>query len=217
VDDLISRKFGRLTVLDSAGTHISPCGTKRKMWKCVCECGNEVLVNTSNLLNGTTKSCGCWKTDKINTYNSKHNGSNDRLYAIWRSMKRRCSNQKDSHYRSYGGRGITVCEEWANSYSAFKKWAYENGYDESAETGNCTIDRIDNNSGYSPDNCRFVDRIVQANNTSTNRFVEFQGHKMTIAEFARYMNIDRNHARYYVDKFDREVGNVQSNFKRSGD
>lgn len=207
MDDLISWKFGRLTVLEFAGTRTSPGGTKRKMWKCICECGNEAVVNTSNLLNGTTKSCGCWKTDKINTYNSKHNGSNDRLYAIWRSMKHRCSNPNDSHYQSYGGRGITVCEEWANNYGVFKKWAYENGYDESAETGNCTIDRIDNNGEYSPDNCRFVGRIEQANNTSTNRFVEFQGYKLTIAEFARAMNISPNHARYYVEKFDKEAEN----------
>ena len=172
-----------------------------------------MVVRASNLLNGTTKSCGCWKTEKINTYNSKHNGSNDRLYEIWKAMKRRCSNPNDSHYHSYGGRGITVCKEWVNNYSAFKEWAYNNGYDKLAKTGNCTIDRIDNDSGYSPDNCRFVDRIVQANNTSTNRFVDFQGHRLTIAEFARLMNIDKNYAWYYVDKFDREVANGQFNFK----
>lgn len=206
MSDLIDRHFGRLTVIDYAGVHVSPGGTKRKMWKCKCECGNVTTVNTSNLLNGSTKSCGCWKYQKMKENNTIHNGSHDRLYGIWKGMKRRCNSCKDSHYESYGGKGIKVCDEW-NDYANFKKWAYANGYDDSAEYGDCTIDRIDNNGDYSPSNCRWVNRTIQANNTSRNRYVEFQGRRLTIAEFARAMNIDKNHAWYYVDKFDREVAN----------
>lgn len=216
MDDLAGRQFGRLTVIEFAGTHTAPCGTKRKMWRCKCECGKESIVNTSNLLNGTTKSCGCWKYEKIKQHNTIHGGSRDRLYRIWKSMKHRCNNQNDSRYEAYGGKGISVCDEWSD-YECFKVWAYSNGYNEDAEYGECTIDRIDNNDDYKPSNCRFVNRIVQANNTSRNHFVEMNGHKMTIAEFARVMNISKNHARYYIDKFEREVVNGQSYFASGSD
>lgn len=206
MDDLISRRFEYLTVIEPAGVHITPCGTKRRMWKCRCICGNETIVSENNLKNGTTKSCGCWKTSRLNQFNTRHGKYNERLYKIWRSMKRRCNSPKDSHYENYGGKGVSVCDEW-KEYDVFRKWAYSNGYDETAETGDCMIDRIDNNGSYSPENCRWVNRIVQANNTSRNRYVEFEGKRLTIAEFARAMNIDRNHAWYYVDKFDREVAN----------
>lgn len=206
MSDLINRQFGRLLVIESAGTHTSPCGTKRRMWLCRCVCGNEVIVNTSSLLNGSTKSCGCWKYSKVKERNTKHGGANDRLYGIWKNMKRRCNNQRDSHFKTYGGKGIKVCAEW-NDYEAFKTWAYANGYDENAEYGKCTLDRVDNDGNYEPSNCRFVDKIVQANNTSQNHFVELNGHKMTIANFARVMNISKNHAWYYVNKFERECIN----------
>lgn len=205
--DLIDRQFGRLTVIEYVGLHTTPCGTRRRMWKCRCECGKETIVSENNLKNGSTKSCGCWKQQRIKDYNTVHGGTSDRLYGIWKNMKRRCNSPKDSHYETYGGKGIKVCEEWANSYEAFKKWAYENGYDEDAKTGDCSIDRIDNNGDYEPSNCRWVNRITQANNTSRNRYVEFQGKRLTIAEFAKTMNISKNKAWYYVDKFDREVAN----------
>jgi len=206
MSDLISRQFGRLTVVGFEGIHTTPCGTKRKMWRCKCECGNESIVAENNLKNGSTKSCGCWKYGKIKEHNTLHGGVHDRLYGIWKSMKRRCYSNKDSHYASYGGKGIQVCDEWKD-YANFKEWAYKNGYDETAEYGECTLDRINNDGNYEPSNCRWVSRIVQANNTSRNRYVEFQGKRLTIAEFARAMNIDSNHARYYIDKFDREVVN----------
>ena len=204
--DLVDRQFGRLTVVEFVGIHTTPCGTKRRMWKCKCECGKAKIVSESNLKNGSTKSCGCWKYQKIKEKCTTHGGTHDRLYGIWKNMKYRCNNSNDSHYMSYGGKGINVCPEW-NEYANFKKWAYANGYDESAPYGDCTLDRIDNNGDYSPTNCRWTNRITQANNTSRNRYVEFEGKRLTIAEFARAMNIDKNHAWYYVNKFDREVAN----------
>lgn len=204
--DLIDMKFGRLTVIDYAGTHITPCGTRKKLWKCVCDCGKEKTVCESNLKNGSTKSCGCLKTERIVKHNTKHSGSKDRLYGIWKNMKRRCHSPKDSHYKTYGEKGVRVCDEW-NCYEVFKEWAYANGYKENADYGECTIDRINNDGDYEPSNCRFVNRIAQANNTSRNRFVEFEGKRLTIAEFARAMNIDKNHAWYYIDKFERGLTN----------
>lgn len=203
---LIDREFGRLTVIEYVGLHTTPCGTRRRMWKCRCECGKETVVSENNLKNGSTKSCGCWKQQRIKDYNTVHGGASDRLYGIWKNMKRRCNNENDSHFAYYGGKGIKVCDEW-NDYSNFRAWALSNGYDENADFGECTIDRIDNDGNYSPANCKWSNRTEQANNTSRNRYVEFQGKRLTIAEFARTMNISKNKAWYYVDKFDREVTN----------
>lgn len=214
MSDFISRQFGRLTVIGFDGIHTTPCGTRKKMWQCKCECGKETVVAENNLKNGTTKSCGCWKRDKLNEHNTVHGGSNDRLYGIWKNTKRRCNSPNDKHYDTYGGRGIKVCEEWNNNYQSFKEWSYANGYDDSAEFQECTLDRIDNNGDYEPSNCRWVDRITQANNTSKNHYVELNGIKMTIAEFARTMNISKNHAWYYIDKFEREVMVDNSLIKR---
>lgn len=207
--DLTGKKFGRLLVIEHAGVHTTPCGTKRQLWKCVCDCGAEKIVQGNALLQGHTKSCGCWKYEKIKEHNTTHGGVHDRLYGIWKNMKYRCNNPNDKRYATYGGKGIRVCKEWSDSYQAFKEWAYANGYDDSAEFQKCTLDRIDNNSDYEPSNCRWVDKFTQANNTSNNHHVELNGIKMTIAEFARTMNISKNHARYYIDKFEREVMNEQ--------
>ncbi len=215
-EDLTGKKYEKLTVLAYHGLHLTPGGTVRHLWKCRCDCGAIKIVQGVNLKNGSTKSCGCWKLSKVVEHNTKHGGVHDRLYGIWKSMKRRCNSPKDSHYELYGGRGIKVCDEW-NNYENFKEWAYSNGYDETAKFGNCTIDRIDNNGDYSPENCRWVDRITQANNTSRNRYVEFEGQRLTIAEFARVMNIDKNHAWYYVNKFDKEIENGTINLASGGD
>lgn len=214
--DLTGNRYGRLTVLGYRGVHVTPCGTARRLWECRCECGAIKTVQEINLKNGSTKSCGCWKYSQIKKHNTKHGGVHDRLYGIWKSMRHRCNNPKDSHYSAYGGKGIRVCEEW-DDYKHFKEWAYEHGYDENAEFGECTIDRIDNNGNYEPSNCRFVDRLTQANNTSQNHFVVLNGRKMTIAEFARAMNIDKNHAWYYINKFEREVMDGQFDFASGGD
>lgn len=213
LNDMISRKFGMLTVIEFAGYHTTPCGTKRRLWKCRCDCGAEKIVQEPNLKNGTTKSCGCWKYRKIKEHNTKHGGSKDRLYGIWKNMKRRCNDSRDSHYATYGGKGIKVCDEWASDYSSFKQWAYENGYDENAITGDCSIDRIDNDGDYEPSNCRWTNRIQQANNTSKNRYVTLNGKRLTIAEFARIMNISQFKARYRLELF--EKGGADERFDRA--
>lgn len=215
--DLIGKRFNRLTVIDRDGTYVAPCGSKRAMWKCLCDCGKIVIASTINLTSGNTKSCGCLKAERIIKFNTTHGGSHDRLYGIWKSIKRRCNSPKDSHYAEYGGKGVSVCKEWSDNYDSFKKWAYENGYNPTAEYGECTIDRIDNNGNYEPTNCRWTNNVVQANNTSRNHHVELNGIKMTIAEFARTMNIDKNHAWYYINKFEKEVSDGQFYIKAGCD
>lgn len=165
--DMIGKRYGKIEVIAFAGTHIPPSGGKERMWKCLCDCGKEFVASGRNLRKNRYVSCGCEKARKLTKNNLTHGGSvhgkEDRLYGIWKSMRKRCTNPKDSHYHRYGGRGISVCKEWDN-YEAFKKWALANGYDPIAPKGQCTIDRINNNGNYEPSNCRWVDMKVQATN-----------------------------------------------------
>lgn len=118
-----------------------------------------------------------------------HGGSKDRLYGVWRKMKARCYDESQKGYENYGGRGITVCAEWIHDYTEFKKWAMSNGYDEKAERGEYTLDRIDVNKGYAPDNCRFINMKEQANNRNNNTIIEFDGKKQTISQWADELGI----------------------------
>lgn len=159
--DLLGMRFGNLTVLRRSGVQKSPCGTKRALWLCKCDCGNETTVSRNNLIQGMVVSCGCHKTKLLNAHNTVHGGIHDRLYEVWRGMKQRCNNPNDKRYKYYGGTGIKVCEEWENNYPKFKEWAYRNGYNDKAEYSKCTIDRIDPYGNYEPSNCRWVDMAVQ--------------------------------------------------------
>lgn len=162
--DWTGKKFGRLTVLERADDYISPSNRHLVRWKCRCDCGNIAEVAACDLSTGHTLSCGCLKNETSRIVNTKHGGRKDRLYGVFANMKDRCYNQNTPTYKYYGGRGIKICDEWVSDYAAFKEWAYANGYDENAPFGQCTIDRIDVNGDYQPDNCRWVDMKTQSNN-----------------------------------------------------
>jgi len=195
-NDLIGRRFGRLVVVG-----IDDRGVKRTYYFCQCDCGNTKSVRSDGLLSGAVQSCGCMKReqDRTNlTANHKHKMSHTRPYEIWQCMKKRCYNPHDARYDRYGGRGITVCDEWRNDFKAFYKWALENGY-----ADNLTIDRIDNDKGYSPDNCRWADAETQCRNRASNINITIGNATKTLTEWCEIFELDYAtiHARYKHDKF----------------
>lgn len=169
--DLVGQRFGRLTVVSQAASdrfhHIR--------WNCLCDCGKIKVVLSNSLRYGKTKSCGCIQREKVAQRNSTHNSSKTYLYNVWCAMKSRCYNSNDTHYKYYGARGISVCEEWKDDFVAFQKWAYENGYfeDKTAKGKNIlTIDRIDTNGNYKPSNCRWITTAEQNRNKRNSKHRE---------------------------------------------
>ncbi|MDD4564847.1 MAG: hypothetical protein PHE79_05150 [Eubacteriales bacterium] len=180
--DLTGKRFGALTVIARAGI------SKRRnaTWLCKCDCGNTIEVNSSYLVRGATKSCGCYRRktsrERAIAQFTKHGESDSRLYSILKDMKRRCYNENCESYPNYGGRGITIYEGWLgeDGFENFSTWAKANGYDE-----HLTIDRINNDGDYVPQNCRWATYTVQANNTRKNVYVSLCGRSLTLAEYAR--------------------------------
>lgn len=177
--NLIGKKFNKLIVVDKA-----PKQSGKTIWKCVCDCGNTTYVMTSNLTCNRTKSCGCLKDEKLVQRSTKHNQRHTNLYEVWKSIKQRCFNVNNKSYKNYGARGITLCEDWKTNFKSFYKWSIDNGYQKGL-----TIDRIDNNGNYCPENCRWVDRQVQCNNTRCNKIIIFNGESKTLADWCRILNI----------------------------
>lgn len=183
VNDLTGKRFGMLTVLG-----IDDRGTRKTYWMCQCDCGNVKSVRSDSLQNGAIKSCGCLKKkqDAMNlTSNHSHKMSGTRLFGEWQGMKGRCFNKNNARFARYGGRGITVCDEWRDDFSAFARWAAENGYDDKL-----TLDRIDNDKSYSPENCRWADARTQSRNRSTNVSVTIGNSTRTLTEWCEIFHLD---------------------------
>lgn len=178
--DLTGRRFGKLTVLAKSPERRGRSFT----WVCQCDCGRITHpIMTNKLLHGRTSSCGCLRGDFARSM-ATHGLSRTRLYRIWRNMKSRCTNPNVQNFKRYGGRGITVCDEWANSFEAFRDWAMSHGY-----TDDLSIDRIDNDGNYCPENCRWVDESIQANNKGNNLPVEINGESKTLGEWSKIAGI----------------------------
>ena len=160
--DLTGIEFERLKVTKRAEDYISKQGVHCVSWECVCRCGTIKNIRGSYLTSGHTKSCGCLSVEMTNNRNRTHGLRNHPLYRVWYSIKARCYNPKRERFKDWGGRGITMCEEWRNNFKAFYDWAMANGYKEGLQ-----IDREDNDGNYTPENCRFVTAKVNSNNRRT--------------------------------------------------
>lgn len=179
--DLTGKRFGDWEVL-----YEEPQEKYRRKWRCRCVCGKESSVWQDNLTRGLSTGCGCRaikaRADKTRTHGKRHT----RLYTVWCNMRRRCYYTADSSYKNYGGRGITVCDEWLghDGFQNFWNWAYASGYDENAPKGQCTLDRINVNGNYCPENCRWITMGQQARNKQNTVWVEFGGERVSLTDFS---------------------------------
>lgn len=184
VIDIVGQRFGNLTVVSFS--HIDK--NHKSHWNCQCDCGNSVVLQKSNFAQGNTVSCGCYRRKNTTRIKKTHGKSKTRLYNIYRGMRARCFNHNSEKYKLYGGRGITICNEWMgkDGFECFYAWAVKNGYSD-----NLSIDRIDNNGDYSPQNCRWATAKEQALNTRVNTKYYGYGLRLSGAEWASALGIHK--------------------------
>ena len=180
--DITGQKFNRLTAIKFS--HIKNCKT---YWLFRCDCGNEKYMREDGVTGGSAKSCGCLQKEVLSQLktNYKHGFVRTRVYRIWQAMRRRCYEPQFRDYKNYGGRGISVCQDWRESPEVFCKWALANGYSD-----NLSIDRIDVDGNYEPNNCRWADSKTQGRNTRTNKYFTINGETRCLIEWCEVYNIN---------------------------
>ena len=190
---LIGMKFGKLTVIKQLETK-----NGKRMWYCECECGGSTITSTYLLNSGHTKSCGCLAGRK-NGIAPKIKGT--AIYSRWQSMKKRCYDKNCVAYKNYGARGIKVCDEWKNDPLKFYEWAINSGF-----SADLTLDRIDVNGDYCPENCRWSTSKEQNRNKRNNHYINVDGKLVTIAEYAEQHNLNAGSLAYRLNesKFSQE-------------
>jgi len=176
--DLTGQKFSRLTAIERDTSNTK---TNSAAWRCLCDCGNTTTTASTYLRNGHTKSCGCLR--KLPPANKTHGRTKSVEFHAWNNMKARCYNPKYNQFHCYGGRGIIVCDRWLNSFQSFYS---DMGKRPSPKH---SIDRINNDGNYEPDNCKWSTPREQANNASYNRKLIFNGETLNVIEWARKLNI----------------------------
>lgn len=187
--DLTGQRFGKLVVLKEAPSQKRKDKKgRKKMWECICDCGNKTITLQELLVSGKTRSCGCYVVEhgKAQANPESVTRKYKRLYGIWRGMKNRCNLPNDQHHEIYYDRGIKVCDDWNNSFISFKDWALSHGYND-----NLSIDRIDNDKGYSPDNCRWATTKEQGRNKRKNIRYNVFGKQLTAIEVEEIYGINR--------------------------
>lgn len=185
--DLTGQRFGRLTVIGIS--HKTQSG--KYYWSCQCDCGTNCIISGNLLKSGQTQSCGCYRREVARARRQKYSDKNNRLYRIWGNMKKRCYCKSDPKYHNYGGRSICICDEWKNSFQNFQAWALSHGYQD-----DLSIDRIDVNGDYTPQNCRWTNNLIQCNNKTDNVLITYMGRTQTVAEWARETGIYINTIHY---------------------
>lgn len=184
--DLTNKKFGRLTAIS-----IDRSKTRRIYWNCICDCGNHCSIASLKLVSGETKSCGCLRKEVASTRHKKHGLTKTSLHYAWLNMKNRCDNPKYNEYHRYGGRGITYCEEW-KVFENFMKWSLANGFNEEKDKHGrnlLSLDRIDNNGNYCPENCKWSNRIEQGRNKYNNVNYEYKGKVYCLSALAEISEV----------------------------
>lgn len=185
VEDICGKRYGKLTVRSVDKDRTTK---KHTYWFCECDCGNVVSVRADCLKSGTTKSCKClWTAEE--SHHKKHGMSSTKLYHVFYAMLQRCENEKDKRYRDYGERGIRVCDEWKANPESFLKWAMENGYKEGL-----TIERVDNNKGYSPENCKWITIAERQKNKrprgNMDILLEYNGKRVNLMQLSTLVGMN---------------------------
>ena len=192
--NLIGQTFGRLTVIAEGKTRESNNKRKQYYWLCQCSCGSQPKeINQNSLLSGEIISCGCYHSEHNHEYGFKHGMSHTRIYTIWSGMIQRCCNPNAKNYPRYGGRGVTVCEEW-KEFKKFYEWSKISGYSD-----NLTIERLDNNGNYCPENCTWITKQKQMRNTRRNHYIKYNDEELTLTEWARKFDMNVETLRYQVN------------------
>jgi hypothetical protein len=199
--NLTGQRFNRLLVIEPTGKKINGNYT----WLCKCDCGETIEVAGSSLTTGATQSCGCLNWDNRN----KHGMTNTSLYMVWDAFKRRCRDPNHAAYKNYGGRGIYVCDEWKEDFLVFYEWARANGYKEGL-----SIDRIDNNGPYSPENCRWATDKEQNRNSRNIKLYTYKGEDKCIAEWAEEYNMRPDTLHHRLQKMSIEEALTKVLYKR---
>lgn len=206
------QKFGMLTVIKL--DHVKRGFTKegwqhnRFMYLCKCDCGNYCVVDKTNLNRGDIISCGCYRYTeecrrKIGNGRRRHGKCTESIYSIWQNMKNRCFNSNLKAYKNYGGRGITVCDAWKNDFNKFLEWAESNGYKDGL-----SIERIDVNGNYCPENCTWIPLKVQAKNKRNTRLITYKGETHCLVDWAEKLGMNRGTLRRRLTETDWNIEEV---------
>lgn len=182
------QKFYQLTIIElhHKREYIDKKGVirYREYYKCQCDCGNITIVEKSQLTTSKTKSCGCLQKSITSKMSKTHGFSKTKIYSLWCGIKDRCFRHKNKDYKNYGGRGIIVCNEWLK-FENFYNWAIENGYKEGL-----TIERIDVNGNYEPNNCKWIKNELQSHNKRNNHYLTYKGKTQILSEWAKEMGLN---------------------------
>jgi hypothetical protein len=177
--DLTGQRFGRLVVEGYSHTK-----NGKTHWVCKCDCGKRVTVISDSLRRGKTRSCGCYRDEVSSEVHKVHGMRQTRMYTIWKDMIKRTENPSEKSFKDYGGRGIKVCEEWRHNFQSFYDWAIKSGYNETL-----SIDRIDVNGNYGPNNCRWATQKTQCNGKRNNVRVKYNGETLTLQQWSERIGI----------------------------
>lgn len=204
--DIVGKRFGNFVVMEKIKTD----DKSHSYYKCKCDCGNIFIKRRDIIIHSKHQACNECKRNRPDIIT--HNHSNTKLYRVYYSIKERCYNPKCKEYHNYGERGIKLCDLWISNFEEFYNWSITHGYEDGLQ-----IDRIDNNSDYSPDNCRWVTPEVNSNNKRTCVYIEYNGEKLTINQWAKRLNINKNTFWRYIRKKNYSIDYIINTYCKGGD